>query len=132
MLKPGGRFLFNVWDRIEENEFAKVVTDALADVLPTDPPRVLARTPHGYHDVDMILSELVEAGFRVIEIVTLEEQSMAPSPCYPAIAYCQGTPLRNAIEARDANKLGVATDRAAESSRRDMARVRFAERYKAM
>jgi len=26
VLKPGGRFLFNVWDRISENEFADVVT----------------------------------------------------------------------------------------------------------
>jgi hypothetical protein len=31
----------------------------------------------------------------------------------PAIAYCQGTPLRNEIEARDASQLGAATDMAA-------------------
>ena len=34
VLRPGGRFLFNVWDRIEENEFADVVTEALARVFP--------------------------------------------------------------------------------------------------
>jgi ubiquinone/menaquinone biosynthesis C-methylase UbiE len=28
VLKPGGRFLFNVWDRIEENVFANDVTNA--------------------------------------------------------------------------------------------------------
>ena len=33
VLKPGGRFFFNVWDRIAENEFADVVTEALADGL---------------------------------------------------------------------------------------------------
>ena len=52
MLKPGGRFFFNVWDRIEDNEFADVVTQALAAVFPDDPPRFMARTPHGYHDVE--------------------------------------------------------------------------------
>jgi hypothetical protein len=31
----------------------------------------------------------------------------------PAIAYCQGTPLRNEIEARDAKRLEEATDAAA-------------------
>ena len=31
----------------------------------------------------------------------------------PAIAYCQGTPLRNEIEARDASLLDFVTDRAA-------------------
>ena len=50
VLKPGGHFLFNVWDRIEENVFANDVTNALADFFPNDPPRFLARTPHGYHD----------------------------------------------------------------------------------
>lgn len=32
----------------------------------------------------------------------------------PAIAYCQGTPLLNEIEARDASKVASATDAAAE------------------
>ena len=42
---------FNVWDRIEENEFADDVTErARAGIFPDDPPRFLARTPHGYHD----------------------------------------------------------------------------------
>src|SRR4051794_19190508 len=30
VLKAGGRFVFNVWDKIEDNEFADVVTDTLA------------------------------------------------------------------------------------------------------
>ena len=63
VLKPGGRFLFNSWDRIEENDFAAVVTEALALVFPDDPPRFLARTPHGYHDVALIREELARAGF---------------------------------------------------------------------
>jgi len=33
----------------------------------------------------------------------------------PAIAYCQGTPLRGEIEARDAAGLGDATDAAADA-----------------
>jgi ubiquinone/menaquinone biosynthesis C-methylase UbiE len=44
VLKPGGHFLFNVWDRIEENVFADDVTNALAKIFPNDPPRFLART----------------------------------------------------------------------------------------
>src|SRR5215831_2312598 len=50
VLKPGGEFVFNVWDRIEENEFADTILQALATVFPNDPPRFMARTPHGYHD----------------------------------------------------------------------------------
>ena len=48
VLKRGGWFLFNVWDRIEENEFADTVTRALESLFPDDPPRFHARVPHGY------------------------------------------------------------------------------------
>ena len=113
VLKPGGYFLFNVWDRIEENVFANDVTNALAEVFPSDPPRFLARTPHGYHDTALIRGELEKAGFSRVAIETRAEQSRASSPRHPAVAYCQGTPLRNEIEARDADKLEAATDYAA-------------------
>ena len=113
VLKSGGRFLFNVWDRIEENVFANEVTNALADFFPSDPPRFLARTPHGYHDPALIRSELEKAGFSSVMIETKSEQSRAPSPRHAAVAYCQGTPLRNEIEARDAEKLEAAIEYAA-------------------
>jgi ubiquinone/menaquinone biosynthesis C-methylase UbiE len=113
VLKPGGRFLFNVWDRIEENVFANDVTNALAELFPSDPPRFLARTPHGYHDIALIQSELEQAGFSSVAIETRSDQSRASSPRDPAVAYCQGTPLRSEIEARDTDKLEAATDHAA-------------------
>ncbi len=115
VLKPGGSFLFNVWDHIEANEFAHVVTEAAAAVFPDDPPRFLARTPHGYHDVELIGDELGKAGFSQVSITTLEKNSSAPSPRHPAVAYCEGTPLRNEIESRDAGLLGHVTDRATEA-----------------
>jgi ubiquinone/menaquinone biosynthesis C-methylase UbiE len=115
VLKPGGCFLFTVWDRISENEFADVVTQALAAVFPHDPPRFLARTPHGYHDVERIRADLNAAGFADISVDAVEHRSKAASPNDPAIAYCQGTPLRNEIEARDASRLQEATQLAAEA-----------------
>ncbi len=110
VLKPGGHFLFNTWDRIEENIFANDVTNALAEIFPNDPPRFMARTPHGYHDTALIRRELQDAGFSRVAIETRAEQSRASSPRVPAVAYCQGTLLRNEIEARDAGKLEAATD----------------------
>ncbi|MDR6669584.1 class I SAM-dependent methyltransferase [Rhizobium sp. 1399] len=113
VLKPGGHFLFNVWDRIEENVFADDVTNALATMFPDDPPRFLVRTPHGYHDKALIRAELEEAGFSHVVIETKAEQSRASSPRIPALAYCHGTVLRSEIEARAPGKLDVATDCAA-------------------
>ena len=116
VLRPGGVFIFNVWDRITENEFADTVTTALESVFPKDPPRFLARTPHGYHDHRIIERDLATGGFTAApRIDTVTARSRATSPRNPAIAYCQGTPLRNEIEARDPARLGEATDIAADA-----------------
>lgn len=111
VLRPGGVFVFNVWDRIAENEFADVVTAALEGIFPDDPPRFLARTPHGYHDRSAIERDLTGGGFASRpRIDTVPGRSRAASPRVPAIAYCQGTPLRNEIESRDRSRLEEATD----------------------
>ena len=116
VLKPGGVFVFNAWDRIAENEFADVVTSALETVFPKDPPRFMARTPHGYHDVLVIEGDVAAGGFaHRARIETIAARSRADSPRAPALAYCQGTPLRNEIEARDASRLAEATDVAAQA-----------------
>jgi len=110
VLAPGGVLLFNVWDRIEENEFADVVTTALAAMFPQDPPRFLARTPHGYHDPRAIAADVGRGGFSAVPAIrTLAARSRAATPEIVAIAYCQGTPLRNEIEARDGSMLAAAT-----------------------
>ncbi|QNP41707.1 class I SAM-dependent methyltransferase [Lysobacter solisilvae (ex Woo and Kim 2020)] len=110
VLRPGGTLLFNVWDRIGENVFADTVTTALADVFPDDPPRFLARTPHGYFDTATIARDLARGGFTQpprIDTVTL--LARADHPRTVAVAYCEGTPLRNEIEARDTSRLAAAT-----------------------
>ena len=112
ILRSGGHFIFNVWDRISENEFADVVTQALAMIFPNDPPRFMARTPHGYHDVEQIREQLRAAGFAEIAIHAVGEKSKAPSPRDAAVGFCEGTPLRNEIEARDASGLEHATAQA--------------------
>ncbi|MCP4316192.1 MAG: class I SAM-dependent methyltransferase [Hyphomicrobiales bacterium] len=115
VLRPGGQYIFNVWDHIGANEFADVVTEAAAKIFPDDPPRFLARTPHGYHDQGVIRRDLNAAGFSDISVETKELVSSAPSPRHPAVAYCHGTPLRNEIETRDASLLDHVTDRAAKA-----------------
>jgi len=112
VLKRGGCFLFNVWDGIADNEFADVVTKAVAGLFPQDPPQFLARTPHGHGDVNVIRGHLVAAGFAGVSVATLDAVSRAAQPLDVAIAYCQGTPLRNEIEARSPSALAAATEAA--------------------
>ncbi|HET6376248.1 MAG TPA: methyltransferase domain-containing protein, partial [Methylocella sp.] len=115
VLKPGGRFLFNVWCGTGENEFASVVASAVETMFPSDPPCFLRQLPYGYFDVARIRAELAEAGFISTAVETREDVSRASSALDAAAAYCQGTPLRNEIEARDPSRLEEATQRAAEA-----------------
>ena len=109
VLRPGGIFVFNAWDRIEANEFADEVTKAVAALFPADPPLFLKRTPHGYHDVAAIRRDLAAGDFKDPAATTLPARSRARDARTPSVAYCQGTPLRNEIEARDAERLEEAT-----------------------
>jgi ubiquinone/menaquinone biosynthesis C-methylase UbiE len=115
VLKRGQPFLFNAWDHIARNELVTVVSDALAELFPDDPPRFMARTPHGYHDQDLIRRHLGEAGFTDIAIDTVAATSRAASAFDAAFAYCQGSPLRGEIEARGGPGLQQATQHAADA-----------------
>jgi SAM-dependent methyltransferase len=111
VLRPGGVFIFNVWDRIEENEFADTVATAVASMFPGDPPSFLARTPYGYSDRSAIRRDLSGGGFLAeAQVTTITERSRADSADIPAIAFCLGTPLRNEIEARDPTRVATAVE----------------------
>ncbi len=53
---------------------------------------------------------------------TAAARSLAESSRIPALAYCQGTPLRNETEPRDASRLGEATAISPESIARRFGR----------
>jgi ubiquinone/menaquinone biosynthesis C-methylase UbiE len=123
VLKPHGLYLFSVWDRLEDNEFAYEATNAHQSLFPNDPPQFLARTPHGYHQREVIERHVAAAGFTASPMLeTVTARSLAASARQPALAYCQGTPLRNEIEARNTVSLEAATDAAAEAIARRFGR----------
>lgn len=88
VLRPGGRFVFNAWDRIERNAFALEVMRALGRLFPDDPPDFMARIPHGYHDPEVIRADVTVAGFRSVEVEPVGATSRAASPMDAATAYC--------------------------------------------
>lgn len=113
VLRLGGTLVFNVWERIELNEFPHEVSRALAQLWPGDPPRFMERIPHGYYDPDVIRRDLRSAGFTALpEVETVTKVSIARAPRDAAIGFCQGTPLRAEIEARSGKTLAEATQAA--------------------
>jgi hypothetical protein len=110
VLRPGGTFVFNVWDRIEENEFADVVTKTVGRMFPADPPLFMIRTPHGYHDSAIIARDLAAGGFgNAPQFEKIAARSRAESARTAALALCEGTPLRHEVLARSSTGLADAT-----------------------
>lgn len=109
VLRKGGTFLFNVWDRIAANDFVATITDVLAKRFPDDPPVFMARVPHGVFDTKLLTTQLETAGFATVDVKAVDHTSTAATPMDAATAYCQGTPLRGEILARDPNGLGPTT-----------------------
>lgn len=115
VLRPGGHYLFSVWDRIEMNDFADIVAKAVAEFFPDDPPTFASRVPHGLYETGPVEAELRSAGFNSVAVETVERIGTAPDAHFAATGICQGTPLRHEIEARDASRLDEATQAAADA-----------------
>jgi ubiquinone/menaquinone biosynthesis C-methylase UbiE len=113
VLKPGGRLLFNVWDRIDRIPPSHAVVAGLQRRYPAHPSWFLERTTSGYHDPDIIRADLRAAGFADCRIDTVVRTGHAVSPRGVALGLCQGSPLRAEIEALDPTGLEAATDAAA-------------------
>ncbi|MFS8978083.1 class I SAM-dependent methyltransferase [Cupriavidus necator] len=111
VLVPGGTLIFNVWDQIEFNAFAREINAALATLFPEAPPQFMVRTPHGYHSQATIEQDLRQGGFSAPPVFeTVTATSRAGSARIPAVAFCQGTPLRADLEGRGPDALSRATD----------------------
>jgi SAM-dependent methyltransferase len=113
VLRPGGRFIFNVWNSLEANPASARIEQAVAALFPDDPPSFLGRVPFGYHDRGAIAADLEAAGFGDVGIETVSKRSRTRSPYEAAAGLCQGSPLRSEIEQRAPHRLEEATTAAA-------------------
>jgi SAM-dependent methyltransferase len=107
VLKPGGRFLFEVWDRREEVAIQYTASEIVGRALSLDPGSLLAPP---YHDVTAVRADLAAAGFTDLTTERLLERSRTGSAQEAAIATYQGGVLRSHIESRGADRLEEITE----------------------
>lgn len=99
VLRPGGRFVFSVWDELALNPVSLAVHEAVGEIFPDDPPAFIARAPFGYHDEARIRAALEAVGFSAIAVERVAKESNTPVAGL-AEGMCLGSPLRGEIEAR--------------------------------
>ncbi|NIX17711.1 MAG: methyltransferase domain-containing protein [Gammaproteobacteria bacterium] len=99
VLKPGGEFMFNVWDSLDNNHFSRAVHESVIKLDRVNPPDFL-KLPYGYHNVEVIKGQLEEAGFRYIGVDVVKKQSRADSARDVALALAAGSPLATQLAER--------------------------------
>jgi SAM-dependent methyltransferase len=97
VLRPGGKFYFNIWDSFEHNHLIQTVNKTIGEYLPENPPDFY-NVPYGYYQIDVIKELLFQAGFADIEISVLPRISAAKEARDVAMGYVMGTPARLQIE----------------------------------
>jgi len=96
VLKPGGEFIFNVWDRLELNSLSHVTKQALLKRFPKTPPTFF-ETPFGSYNIEDHREHLHNAGFGELTISVMPKVSTAPNARHVAEGYLLGSPLSQEI-----------------------------------
>lgn len=100
VLRPGGRYVLNIWDAIEHSPIARVVHEAAVARFPDNPPDFLKAAPYGYFDRAEIERVCRAGGFTSVKLETIEFPSVAPTAEDAARAFIDGTPLLVALQDR--------------------------------
>ena len=88
-LKPGGRYLFSVWDSRRYNPFASLTFEVMKQFFPSNPPRFL-EDPVSCFEIDPIKETLIRSGFgRIVISVQPREYDIMDVPAFArGIIFC--------------------------------------------
>jgi SAM-dependent methyltransferase len=98
VLKPGGHYLFNVWDGHKHNAFGRIAHELVGSYFPADPPQ-FQRIPFSY-PFEPIKDSLIEAGFGDISASVLQIVRPLGDPALLARGIVFGSPLIEQIRSR--------------------------------
>jgi ubiquinone/menaquinone biosynthesis C-methylase UbiE len=92
VLRPGGLYIFNVWDSLDVNPVQRITHETVAGFFPTNPPTFYT-VPCSYHDVPTIEGLLRDAGFDSIRVERVAKDGRSGSAADAAIGLIQGNPI---------------------------------------
>ncbi len=116
VLRPGGTFAFNVWDRLEENPLGQIAHETIAGFFAQDPPQFYT-VPFGFYDQEQIRLLLREAGFTDVFIEPVSFEVEIRSTMDAAIGLVRGTPVLTAIQERGGVEVDTVVAAVAEALR---------------
>ena len=99
VLRPGGRYVFNVWGAMSDNPFSNVAHNVGAQFFPDNPPGFY-KVPFHYGDPDVVRADLAAAGWANVEHETIHFTKTIKDPEAFANALVFGNPLIDEIRDR--------------------------------
>jgi len=99
VLKPGGRYVFNVWSAMAENPFSEVAHEVGAAFFPDNPPGFY-KVPFHYGDPDKVRTDLLAGGWTDVAHETIRLDKHIADPKAFATALVFGNPLVDEIRDR--------------------------------
>ena len=125
VLREGGTFLFNVWDRVEQNPHSRCNSELFEALFPGDAEMQFTRITHGMCDLALLRGLLGEAGFKEVRIETRRVEVVSPDARTIATGIIRGTPRVALIE-----KKGAAVEEIVERLTAALAKVGGAKPYR--
>ena len=104
VLKPGGVFLFSVWDKIEINDLPHIAHTIISKFFDDNPPDFY-EVPFSFHDPETIKSLVSTAGFKQLQVSVLPLQAISPSARDAAKGLIHGNPVIAAIKEWDESRV---------------------------
>src|SRR2546423_1133323 len=117
VLKPGGAFLFNVWDSMEHNDLGRIAHETISSFFEKEPP-TFYQVPFGYYDQAEIKRVIEAGGFSNVHVDVISKTSVATRAEDAAIGLVHGNPVSVAIAERDAVLLPAITAAVADALRK--------------
>lgn len=99
VLKPDGRYLFNVWSAMSENPFSIMAQDVATQFFPDNPPGFY-KVPFHYADPEEVQADLAAGGWSDVEYETIQINKTIANPEEFATALVYGNPLIDEIRER--------------------------------
>jgi SAM-dependent methyltransferase len=106
VLRPGGRYLFNVWGDLDGTVMGTTL-EVVGRIIDRDPRTLRAPT---YNDIKAITDELSHAGFTAARAIVQPGRSRAGSAREAAISCCHGGLLRAHIDTHALGRLEQITN----------------------
>lgn len=109
VLSPGGTFLFNVWDSLDRNTFAKLAHEKVNSFFESDPP-TFYQVPFSLYDAEALRQPLADAGFDKVTIEAVAFTGESPGARDLARGLIEGNPVGNTIRERPGMNVDAVID----------------------